>query len=264
MVACQLRRGDARQVWQPKIGRFNWRHHAIDRMGSMRLAKPRFDIGLATNNLEPMLRFWRETVGAPFDHLLPIRRGHDQYRHDLSGSVLKINHMADPLPATSPTGYRELLIAKEGLEAPLGLVDPDGNLVRLVPVGAFGVSQIGVRLIVRDLAAERRFYAAALGLAEEASAAGAAYRAGEGLILIEQADDAPLDTPFDGGGWRYLTFQVFGVDSEHARVLANGGREALAPVTLGTTARISMVKDPAGNWIEISQRASITGSLEPG
>jgi hypothetical protein len=34
-------------------------------------------------------------------------------------------------------------------------------------------------------------------------------------------------------------------------------------VTLGTTARIAMVKDPAGNWIEISQRASITGSLEP-
>ena len=56
---------------------------------------------------------------------------------------------------------------------------------------------------------------------------------------------------------------TFGVDSEHAHVLAHGGREALAPLTLGTTARISMVKDPAGNWIEISQRASITGSLEP-
>ena len=43
---------------------------------------------------------------------------------------------------------------------------------------------------------------------------------------------------------------------------ARGGREALAPTTLGTTARISMVRDPDGNWIEISQRASITGSLE--
>ena len=36
----------------------------------------------------------------------------------------------------------------------------------------------------------------------------------------------------------------------------------MAPVTLGTTARISMVRDPDGNWIELSQRASITGSLE--
>jgi lactoylglutathione lyase len=59
-----------------------------------------------------------------------------------------------------------------------------------------------------------------------------------------------------------MTFQVFKVDAEHAHILAHGGREAVAPVTLGTTARISMVKDPAGNWIEISQRASITGSLD--
>jgi lactoylglutathione lyase len=27
-------------------------------------------------------------------------------------------------------------------------------------------------------------------------------------------------------------------------------------------ARISMVRDPDGNWMELSQRASITGSLE--
>jgi lactoylglutathione lyase len=35
----------------------------------------------------------------------------------------------------------------------------------------------------------------------------------------------------------------------------------MKPTTLGTTARISMLCDPDGNWIEISQRASITGSL---
>ncbi len=42
----------------------------------------------------------------------------------------------------------------------------------------------------------------------------------------------------------------------------HGGREAMPPTTLGTTARISMVRDPGGNWIELSQRASITGSLD--
>ncbi len=229
----------------------------------MQLAKQRFDIGLATNNLEPMLRFWREDVGAPFDHLLPIRRGMDQYRHDLMGSVLKINHMADPLPVTLASGYRELLIAREGLTRAQKLVDPDGNRVSLVPVGEDGVTQIGVRLVVRDLSAERRFYADALGLTEENPRGGVAFRAGEGVVILDQADDAPLDAPFEGGGWRYITFQVFGVDGEHAHVLAHGGREGRAPVTLGATARISMVKDPAGNWIEISQRASITGSLEP-
>jgi lactoylglutathione lyase len=84
------------------------------------------------------------------------------------------------------------------------------------------------------------------------------------LILVEAAADAPAEAPMDGPGWRYITFQVFKADAAHAHALANGGREAMAPLTLGTTARISMVKDPAGNWIELSQRASITGSLEPG
>jgi lactoylglutathione lyase len=67
-----------------------------------------------------------------------------------------------------------------------------------------------------------------------------------------------------GRGWRYITFQVFEVDKEHAAALERGAREAVAPITLGTTARISMIRDPDGNWIELSQRASIVGSLEPG
>jgi len=229
----------------------------------MRLAKPRFDIGLATNNLEPMLRFWQDEIGAPFDHLLKVRRGMEQHRHDLMGSVLKINHVADPLPQTPPSGFRELVIARPGVTAPQSLTDPDGNRVTLVPPGWNGVEQIAVKLAVRDLGAQRRFYADALILPEAPSDTGAAFKAGDSLILIEQADDAPQDAPFEGGGWRYITLQVFSVDSDHAHVLAHGGREAVAPVTLGTTARISMIKDAAGNWIELSQRASLTGSLEP-
>jgi hypothetical protein len=50
----------------------------------------------------------------------------------------------------------------------------------------------------------------------------------------------------------------------HTGARYHGGREARAPVTLGTTARVSMARDPDGNWIELSQRASITGSLQPG
>lgn len=227
----------------------------------MQLAKPRFDIGLSTNNLEPMLAFWRHEVGAVFDHVLPLRPGFEQHRHDVLGSVLKINHLETPLPANPPSGYVELLIAREGLAEPKALADPEGNRVSLVPKGWNGVAQIGVRLKVRDLAAQRRFYVQALGLDEESPDA---FRAGEGMIFVEAAAEAPAEAPFDGPGWRYITFQVFKADSEHAHVLAHGGREAMAPTTLGTTARISMVKDPAGNWIELSQRANLTGSLEPG
>jgi hypothetical protein len=64
-----------------------------------------------------------------------------------------------------------------------------------------------------------------------------------------------------GLGWRYITFQVFKVDEVHARMIAAGARETSAPKTLGTTARISMMLDPDGNWIELSHRASIVGTL---
>jgi lactoylglutathione lyase len=230
----------------------------------MELAKSRIDFGLSTNNLGPMLAFWQGEVGLPFDHLLKIRRGQDQHRHDALGSVIKINHLADPLSEGPPTGYRELYVAREGLKEPKSMVDPDGNKVTLVPPGWRGIGQIGVRLAVRDLAAHRRFYADAFGLKEEPWEGGAAFRAGESLLIVEQSDDAPEDGVRTGGkGWGYITFQVFKVDQEHAFVLAHGGREATAPVTLGTTARISMVRDPDGNRIELSQRASIVGSLEP-
>lgn len=228
----------------------------------MKLAKPRVDIGLATNNLGAMLAFWQGEAGVPFDHLLPIRKGHDQHRHDAGGSVLKINHHADPLPDAPPSGYRELILAREGLATPRSLTDPDGNRLTLVPKGWNGVEQAAIRLAVRDLATHRAFYGEALGLPERPWPGGAAFAGGETLIVLVQSPDAPSDAGMQGRGWRYITFQVFKVDEVHAAVLAAGGREAMAPVTLGKTARISMVRDPDGNWIELSQRASIVGSLD--
>ena len=88
------------------------------------------------------------------------------------------------------------------------------------------------------------------------------FRAGETLILLEQSSSAIGDASVEGPGWRYITFQVFKVDREHARIIDRGGREAMKPTTLGSTARISMIRDPDGNWIEISQRTSLVGSLE--
>ncbi len=228
----------------------------------MKLAKPYVDIGLATNNLGSMLAFWQGEAGAVFDHLLPIRPGHDQHRHDVNGSVLKINHPANPLPDAPPSGYRELLIARTGVAHRKDLVDPDGNRVSLVPLSPEGVRQIGIVVAVRDLDAHRRFYREALGLIEEADPEGAAFRAGESLLILRRSPDAVVDPPMQGRGCRYITFQIFKVDEEHARVLGAGGTEGMAPVTLGRTARISMVRDPDGNWIELSQRASIVGSLD--
>ncbi len=62
-------------------------------------------------------------------------------------------------------------------------------------------------------------------------------------------------------GWAYLTVQIFDRATEHAGVLARGGAEGSAARTMGNVARFSMVRDPDGNWLELSQRASLTGPL---
>ena len=227
-------------------------------MRSVNLAKPHIDVGLFSVDLDVMLEFWQKRVGLAFEETLPTGQGVRQHRHAMNGSVMKLNHSRDPLPMAPPSGYRELHIARPGLEEPLALRDPDGNRVTLTPPGTGGVVGIGVDLAVRDAAAFDRFYREGLGLEPEGPNA---YRCGDSLLRVEEADDVAVDAPFRAGGFRYLTIQVHDVDTEHAAILAAGGRESMVPTTLGKVARISFVLDPDGNGIEISQRASLTGSV---
>ena len=227
----------------------------------MQLAKAVIDVGLSTNDLEPLLRFWQQDVGLRFDHMLPVRRGQKQYRHHEQGSVIKINHHADPLPHAAPSGYRELVIAREGLREPQRMVDPDGNCVRLVQKGDDGVTQLAVAMGVRSLGEHRKFYGDILGFAEQSWAGGPAFRLGESLVLLSEDRAATVDPARQAGGWRYITLQITDVDAVHDELRRKGVREGLAPITLGDVARISMILDPDGNWIELSCRASIVGSL---
>ena len=57
----------------------------------LRLAKERFDVGLATNQIADVLRFWQDVVGLPLEEELPLGQAVVQHRHGLNGSVLKIN-----------------------------------------------------------------------------------------------------------------------------------------------------------------------------
>src|ERR1700742_3953571 len=132
----------------------------------MNLSKPRVDIGFSTNNLDRMLAFWQGGMGVPFDHVLPIRKGQKQHRHDLLGSVLKINHHEEPLSAATRAGYAEVLIARPGVTSITMRHDPEGTAVALVPTGTLGIEQIGIKLKVRDLETHKRFYRDALGLEE--------------------------------------------------------------------------------------------------
>ena len=228
----------------------------------MNLAKPHVDIGTQVRDTASALDFWQKTIGIPFEYTQPISKGVRQHRHDLYGSIVKVNNSLNPAPDNPPTGYRELLIARADMNTPK-TYEHEGVKVTLVPPGTLGVDKIGIRMVCRDLDAHRNFFAKALDLKEESiEGVGAAFRAGDSIILIDQDSSAPSDSQQAGYGWRYITFQIYKVDEEHARALANGARQGRPPVTLGTTARISMIRDPDGNWIELSQRASITGSIE--
>jgi lactoylglutathione lyase len=225
----------------------------------VKLAKPCIDVGVMTTRLEPMLAFWRREVGLPLEEVLPTGPGRRQHRHAMNGSVFKLNHSRDPLSPAPPSGYREVCIARAGLREPRALQDPDGNRVRLVPPGEEGITGIGVRLAVREALAFHRFYGEALELERCGERA---YRCGDSLLTFDEDATAPRsDARLNGPGYRYITVQIHDVDAEHARVLSRGGLEGAPPRTLGQVARISFVRDPDGNWLELSQRASLTGPL---
>jgi lactoylglutathione lyase len=224
----------------------------------MQLAKQHIDVGLFTDNAAPMLDWWRDVAGLVCDELLPMGGGLRQHRHDMNGSVLKINDSRDSLPDEPRAGYRHLIIARDGIDVPRSLTDPEGNGVTVVPRGYDGVEGIAVRLAARDLDASMRFYIDALE-AERIDAA--RVRIGDSLLLLEHDASASEVGRMTGRGYRYITVQVRDVDAAHRGILDRGGAEGRAPITLGTTARISFVRDPDGNWIEISQRASLVGHL---
>ena len=222
----------------------------------MKLAKPHLDVAIMTDQAEPMLRFWQDEVGLAYEEALPTGGGNMQHRHGMNGSVFKLNHSRDGLPDAPQTGFKELLVARDDVPEPRSLVDPDGNLVRLVPRGYRGIEGVGVRITGRDPAALAHFYGTVLQL--EASGDDS-FRCGDSLLFLEEDPAAPQDPGIYGRGYRYLTIQIFDCEAEHARIREAGAREGMPPRRMGDVAIFSMVMDPSGNWIEISQRASLTG-----
>jgi catechol 2,3-dioxygenase-like lactoylglutathione lyase family enzyme len=224
----------------------------------LKLAKPHIDVAVMTDRLEEMLAFWQGPAGLEFEELLPTGGGNHQHRHGIHGSVFKLNHPRQGLPDVPPSGYRGMWIARNDIDVRQELVDPDGNRVFLVPPGENGIKGIGVSVAVRDPEAHARFYVDALQFED---LGGDRFRCGDSVLIVEHDPDAASDHGIAGRGFRYLTIQVFDCRGEHARILSTGGLEGAPPRQHGEVALYSMVRDPDGNWVEISQRASLTGPL---
>lgn len=235
------------------------------------IVKRAVDVGLATNRLDEHRTFWEQEVGLGYDHLLKVGGGVHQHRYDLHGAVLKLNAHRDPLQEL-PTGFASLAIVVESLReevedqdpraAPVqmgetrSLTTPDGTPVELVP-GLGGGTRTAIRLEATDADHTARVIHEALGAARS----GRSCIIGETRIEVLDAPDRRPTHQRDGTGIRYLTVQVRDVESAHAHALDHGCSEGLAPVRLGDVAYISFVRLPDGDWVELSQRASLTGPL---
>lgn len=225
-------------------------------MAGIDIVKPAVDIGLATNQLEAHQAFWRDTVGLAYDHLLKVGGGVHQHRYDLHGAVLKLNSHRDPLE-TTPTGFIALVVvAGHDLDTDRETETPDGTPVRLVADPRDGVRTV-VTMEATDADRTARLIADGLG----AERTGTRCRVGETVIDVVAAPDRAPTEARDGLGIRYLTIQVRDVESAHGHALANGLTEGFGPIRLGDTAYISFVRLPDGDWVELSQRASLTGPL---
>jgi catechol 2,3-dioxygenase-like lactoylglutathione lyase family enzyme len=225
----------------------------------LEIVKPAIDIGVQTNDLDAHQAFWGDELGLRFDHLLKVGGGVHQHRYDLHGGVLKLNAHRDPLPAEAPTGYTAIAVvdpvrAGDGIQ---GRAGPDGLRVALTPPTQ-DQTMVNVMVEASDVARTLDVLEATFG----GSRAEGTLRIGETKLSVKLRRDRRPTEGRDGLGIRYLTVQVRDVDAAHAHALASGMAEGVAPLRLGDVARISFVRLPDGDWIELSQRASLTGSLD--
>ncbi len=225
----------------------------------MRLAKDRLDVGLMTDQ-RAMIDFMADDVGLGDFEVLRVTRSVTQHRFDVDGSVVKVN-IVDGLDTDRRSGYSEVIVADPAATEPRRLVGPDGVVVTVSPPGHAGVEQLGVRLRVPDRGLAARYFTDALGWSVD----GSVVRVGSTVVLLEEDPAAPI-VEMPVRGWTYLTVQIHDCDAETAAALAGGATLGQPAITMGEVARFSMVADPWGNQLELSQRASLTGPLplDPG
>ena len=213
-----------------------------------RVTKPLLDIGLFSDNPD-MLEFYDHTVAMPFVELLQHSPTYQERFYSVHGASLKINYSLEPM-ADGTSGYRGLLVARDGLDAPQPYVDPDGSTVTLVPTESDGITALGVRVVVAGRATPTRLFVDALGATEDAH--GLALGAIRASSSKKRAAP-PYPTPTWRRGFNYILVPVDDVAVAHAHVLDHGATHGLRPIRLADRCIFSWVRDPHGNWIELVQ-----------
>ena len=221
-------------------------------MPTIQFAKPAFDVGFATNDIAGYTAFWSDKVGLPYDHMAKLGGGFHQHRWTLGNSIIKVNHTRTALSDLPAGGYARLSIAHKDATS---LQTPDG-----VPISLTRTETRDLTLHARthDLDAFMRFYSEALGLRSDGRDT---LKLGRSRIIAEPGAPTRVDG-WRERGLRYMTVQIFNCDSLTAALERSGVEIGMAPKTVGQV-RYSFIRDPDGNWVELSERASLTGKTVP-
>lgn len=224
-------------------------------MEPLSLSKPFVDVGYFTTQGDRLVAFYADTAGLKRGDTLAIEPGYDLFRFDACGSALKVNSVSGALCGRR-TNLGRVTIAAPGISEARELRDPDGNELLLVPPGEQGIDQVGIDWTLPSDDAVHRFAQGGLGAERLARLT---YRLGKTVLQFRIDPRAERTGPLEALGFTYTTLHVMDVVSTHGRLIAHGCIEAIPPTAFRGVTAYSFVRDPAGNWIEISQRADLTG-----
>jgi len=133
------------------------------------------------------------------------------------------------------------------------------SVIRLSVVVSVIRFDLVVHLEVSDLAVHERFWRDVLQLESRGVHQ---FACGRTLIELTGTERPRRPGSWKARGWSYLTLQVRDCAREHQQAINRGAREAGPPKRMGDSAIISFIRDPDGNFIELSQKASLVGLLE--
>ena len=137
-------------------------------------------------------------------------------------------------------------------------MNPDGELITLVPLGFKGIKETAIKVKVNNLKSHADFYENVMGFKRENDRT---FQVGNCLLFLDEIEEE--EKLFAGHwvnlGFRYLTLHVMKIDETFSGMVAAGAEVGEEPYAIGDIAKISFLKDPDGNWIEVAQRASLAG-----
>jgi catechol 2,3-dioxygenase-like lactoylglutathione lyase family enzyme len=210
------------------------------------LAKDAVDVGLFTELLDESLSFWGDDVGLTYEEMLPIGGGVRQHRFTIGDSVVKVNHSAHPLPHDEATTLAAIRVARPGATSRKSLATPDGVVVETGPDDRSAAPALTV-VVRTPQPAEVTSFWSQLGLQRH--------------VIVEEESSGHYTGEMRAAGFRFVTVQVRDVHAAHAELMSASWRELSPPTRFGDVAVVCFVADPDGVPIEISQRASLVGSL---